>query len=129
MEQTRLEDEPDSVHGAGYALYCGFEEWITDEGEPYEPPPFPSGWSADAEDACEYSSSSCASSRKYRRSTGCGALIHSNGTPKTRNGTWHAEGRATDAVVFVDKVYFERGGHTKHFACGCRWSGVGCAHW
>jgi hypothetical protein len=136
LDPIKWEDETDNRYGSGYSLFCGFEELDTDEIEPYEPSPFPTGWSDDSgADSVEYSFSSCSSSRTrigYRRSTGCGALIHTNGTPKTRTGTWHAEGRATDAVIFLDKLYFERGGRggqSKQFACGCRWSGVGCAHW
>lgn len=138
-DPIKLEDEADSRHGSGFSIYCGFEDWDAEEVEPYEPSPFPPGWSDDIDDPYnhnyEYSSQTCNSDARsghnshYRRSTGCGALLHTSATPKPRTGTWHAEGRATESVVFMDKAYFEHGGQAKQFACGCRWSGVGCAQW
>ncbi|KLO05026.1 hypothetical protein SCHPADRAFT_947247 [Schizopora paradoxa] len=121
-DQSKTDED---TEGAGYSLYCGFEEWdfSSSYDEPYELSPFP----------LPFPSSRASSSKKtvprrsFIRSTGCGALIHTNGTPRTRDGTWHAKGKASECVVKLDKMYFKHGGLPKQFACGCRWHGVGCA--
>lgn len=109
-------DEGSDVHGSGYNLYCGYEELFFGSDESYVPSPFASHPAK-------------RSSQRFRKSNGCGALIHTNGSPRTKSGTWQAKGRATGNVVPLDKMYFEHGGQTKHFACGCRWHGVGCSIW
>lgn len=119
---SKTEDEGDSKHGEGFALYCGHEEWTTGDEEPYEPSPLP--WLSSSR-----AGSSAAQRRKYRKSTGCGALIHTNGAPRTKSGTWHAKGKACAVVVPLDKTYFQHGGQYKQSACGCRWQGIGCSEW
>jgi len=125
-EQAKADEDADSQRGAaGYSLYCGFEEWDFSSpygDEPFEVSPFPSSSSSS-------SKKKTSTRRSFRKSTGCGSLIHMNGTPRTRDGTWHARGRATEVVISLDKMYFKHGGLPKQFACGCRWHGVGCSVW
>ncbi|KAI5115965.1 hypothetical protein M0805_000608 [Coniferiporia weirii] len=119
-DPAKAEDEADGRHGSGYALYCGFESCELGDDEPYVPSPFPTLHGSSPPPA--------RTSQCFRKSTGCGALIHATGAPRTKSGTWYARGKATDVVVQLDKIYFERGGQPKQFACGCRWYGVGCSN-
>ncbi|KAH8106451.1 hypothetical protein DFH11DRAFT_1691863 [Phellopilus nigrolimitatus] len=119
-DPTKAEEEADGHHGSSYAIYCGYEDWEFGDEEPYEPSPLPEPFEAPTP--------STRAPQRFRKSTGCGALIHTNGTPRTKNGTWQARGKAADVVVPLDKMYFERGGQPKQFACGCRWHGVGCSN-
>lgn len=122
IDPAKVEEESDGGHGSGFELYCGFEETFDDDDvSPYQPSPLPM-----------HSSTTTRPPRsplKFRQSTGCGALIHTNGSPRTKSGAWNAKGKASDVVVPMDKMYFERGGESKTFACGCRWQGVGCSVW
>ena len=118
---TKLEEETDRGHSSSFELYCGFEIVNDIEETPYKPSPLPMHSSAPR--------SRRITPLKFRQSTGCGALIHTDGSPQTKSGTWNAKGKATDVVVPMDKMYFERGGQSKQFACGCRWQGVGCSVW
>ncbi|THH02810.1 hypothetical protein EW145_g6694 [Phellinidium pouzarii] len=120
-DPAKAEDDADGPHGSGYALYCGSDVCELGDDEPYEPSPFPVSLDELASPARE--------PQRLRRSTGCGALIHAAGAPRTKSGTWQARGEATDAVVPLDKMYFECGGQLKRFACGCRSYGVGCSNW
>ncbi|EJD01740.1 uncharacterized protein FOMMEDRAFT_169792 [Fomitiporia mediterranea MF3/22] len=120
VDPTKADDDADGVPSSGYALYCGVETWEFGDEEPYEPSPLPLPF--------DEPSSPALSPRRIRKSTGCGALIHTSGTPKSKHGTWSATGRASASVVPLDKAYFERGGQSKLFSCGCRWHGVGCSN-
>lgn len=122
-DPTKAEDDADGVAGSGYALYCGVETWEFGDDEPYEPSPIP--LFADDYPMSEPSYPP----QRVRKSTGCGTLIHTNGLPRPKSGTWQACGKASTNVVPLDKAYFERGGQSKLFSCGCRWHGVGCSNW
>lgn len=127
-EQGKADEESDRQRGAGYSLYCGFEEWdfSSSYDEPFELSPFPLPFSSSSSRSSRSSLYSKKTRRRsFHKSTGCGALIHTNGTPRTRDGTWHAKGKASEFVVSLDKMYFKHGGLPKQFACGCRWHGVG----
>ncbi|KAL5507704.1 hypothetical protein ACEPAH_5322 [Sanghuangporus vaninii] len=120
-DPTKADDDVDGVPNSGYALYCGVETWEFGDEEPYEPSLFPSAF----DDSPPSTPSHLP--HRIRRSTGCGALIHSSGKPRPKSGTWQACGKASVNVIPMDKIYFERGGQAKLFSCGCRWHGVGCS--
>lgn len=124
-DPTKAEDDADGVPHSGYALYCGVETWEFGDEEPYEPSLFPSVFDDSPPSSPTYSPLRTT----IRKSTGCGALIHTSGKPRPKSGTWQACGKASANVVPMDKTYFERGGQAKLFSCGCRWHGVGCSNW
>lgn len=66
-----------------------------------------------------------------RKSNGCGALLHMHVAPRRRQGVWTSKTEATDAVISMDSVYFDRASVTKlvKSACGCVREGIGCAVW
>ena len=123
-DPTKADDDAEAGSGPGYSLYCGIDEWEFGTDEPYEASPLPV-----SDNALPSTRSHQQSPQRLRRSTGCGALVHVNGSPRTKSWTWQAYGKATSDVVLLDKMYFERGGQPKQFACGCRWHGVGCSNW
>jgi hypothetical protein len=115
--------------GYGYTLFCGGEEAESDadnwSSAPFEPsilPLYPTSPS---------STSILKSTRRPKRSNGCGALLHLQASPRRRLGVWIAETAATDAVVEVDTSYFDRAAVVKivKSACGCIREGVGCGAW
>lgn len=120
-DPAKADDDAETGSGSGYALYCGVDDWEFGSDEPYETSPLP--------DVAPSDRGHQRPPQLLRRSTGCGALIHTSGRPRTKSWTWQAYGRATSDVVPLDKMYFERGGQPKQFACGCRWHGVGCSNW
>jgi hypothetical protein len=121
----------DSVgEGYGYALFCGGEGMDLDRADisssaTFEPsilPLYPT---------TAWSNSILKSSRRPRRSNGCGAVVHVQASPRRRLGVWTAETAATDVVVEMDTSYFERTAVVKivKSACGCIREGVGCGAW
>ena len=123
-DPAKADDDAESGSGPGYSLYCGVDEWEFGSDEPFETSPLPMYSDPSSPKRVHQTTT-----RPLRRSTGCGALVHASGTPRTKSWTWQAHGRATANVVPLDKMYFERGGQPKQFACGCRWHGVGCSNW
>lgn len=117
---------------AAYTLFCGGEdvEWEleSDAGslpafEPSTLPLYPLPVS---------SSTRRPSYRKTKRTNGCGALLHTQATPRRRLGVWTAKSEASSgAVVCLDPSYFDRAAVAKivRSACGCLREGVGCAVW
>lgn len=116
-------DDARDEGGATYRLYCGFEQWCFDEVEPFEVSPLPDY------PCVSKARAKPSSSRRFKKSNGCGALIHISGTPRTRFGTWQAKGRATSVVVPLDKAFFNIGGTMQASPCGCRNYGVACSAW
>lgn len=115
-------EEDENEDGSEYKLYCGvLETGLVGDSDPFTPSPLPAYPSMYEE--------SGSPSRTLRKSSGCGTLVHTRGVPRTCTGTWHALGDATDIVIPLDPVYFDCGGKTKHFSCGCRFYGVGCSVW
>jgi hypothetical protein len=120
-----------------YTLFCGGEE-SDGEGDvdtyqmpmatrPYEPsilPLYPS---------TEYTKASSSTTPLLpRNSSGCGALLHMNASPRRRLGVFTAKNEAsTGAVIPLDAAYFDRSAMAKivRSACGCVREGIGCAVW
>jgi hypothetical protein len=120
----------DSVgEGYGFTLFCGGEEVESDadswSSAPFEPSILP------LDPASTSSTSILTSTRRPKRSNGCGALVHMQASPRRRLGVWIAESAATDAVVEMDTSYFDRAAVVKivKSACGCIREGVGCGVW
>ena len=123
LSEMVTDDDLDGQGFGPYAIYCGYEDLSydsTDDSDDYDSwcSPFPTAHSPSPKPI-----------QRFRQSSGCGALIHTNGFPRKSDGTWHAKGKASSVVIPMDKMYFERGGQPRQFACGCRWHGVGCSQW
>jgi len=127
--RTDASEESDDV---AYTLFCGGDEsecemdvddherhWAT---EPYKPsilPLFPP-------------TTSPTKRPRSRNSSGCGALLHMNASPRRRLGVFTAKNEAsTGAVIGLDAAYFDRAAVAKivRSACGCVREGIGCAVW
>jgi hypothetical protein len=119
-----------------YTLFCGGDEsecemdvdvyrsnWAT---KPYQPsilPLYP---------PTEYINTSSTKRPPPRTSSGCGALLHMNASPRRRLGVFTAKNEAsTGAVIGLDAAYFDRAAVAKivRSACGCVREGIGCAVW
>lgn len=124
-DPTKADDDAEGGSGPGYSLYCGVDEWEFGSDEQYQISPLPTSSDGSSSPVQPHQTPA----RRLRRSTGCGALVHASGNPRTKSWTWQSYGRAAANVVPLDKMYFERGGQPKQFACGCRWHGVGCSSW
>lgn len=84
------------------------------------------------------SSSQC-SSAELSDANGCGTVIHTRAFPRYRHHQpmWTANAPAADAVVPLERVYFEEicakerisPKMIKQEACGCLRVGIGCANW
>lgn len=128
-DATKSDEDMDGSREVSYELYCGVEEPCFQDGEDeqkFEVSPLPS---YPPQLTTKDASSNQSRGQRFRRRTGCGALIHVKGSPRTRTGTWQARGKATNEVIFMHAKYFDRGGQMKKFTCGCRYFGVGCSQW
>ncbi|GJF00208.1 hypothetical protein PsYK624_164880 [Phanerochaete sordida] len=120
-EQRRVGEHEDDEES--FVLYCGGEMSkapSTDYSRPYEPSPLPRS---------PPSASSSSHARPTPRTNGCGAVIHLRAFPQKTRGVWVGKREATDSVVAMDAVYFERSivARMMKSACGCVREGVGCA--
>lgn len=120
-EQRRVGEHEDDEES--FVLCCGGEIAKVpsrDYSRPYEPSPLPFPPSS--------ASTSCRD-RTAPRTNGCGAVIHLRAFPQKTRGVWVGKREATEAVVAMDSVYFERSivARMMKSACGCVREGVGCA--
>ncbi len=95
-EQGKADEESDRQRGAGYSLYCGFEEWdfSSSYDEPFELSPFPLPFSSSSSRSSRSSLYSKKTRRRsFHKSTGCGALIHTNGRPERGMGRGTPKGK------------------------------------
>ncbi|EKM61834.1 uncharacterized protein PHACADRAFT_248700 [Phanerochaete carnosa HHB-10118-sp] len=120
-EQRRVGEHEDDEES--FVLHCGGEIAKvppTDYSRPYTPSPLPLPPS---------SASTSSHGRVVPRTNGCGAVIHLRAFPQKTRGVWVGKREATEAVVAMDSVYFERSivARMMKSACGCVREGVGCA--
>ena len=101
-EAAKADEDPDGNGEVTYKLYCGVEEWCFqdegDEQEKFEASPLPL---YPPQSPSNDNSSKKHHAQRFRKRTGCGALIHASGSPRSRAGTWQARGKATN-VGFPD---------------------------
>ncbi len=85
-EQGKTDEESDRQRGAGYSLYCGFEEWdfSSSYDEPFELSPFPLPFSSSSSRSSRSSLYSKKTRRRsFHKSTGCGGThTHETGRPE-----------------------------------------------
>jgi hypothetical protein len=119
-----------------YTLFCGGDDSDTEmdvdthqspwQAKPFEPsilPLYP---------PTSYTHASSSTKRPLKSSSGCGALLHMNASPRRRLGVFTAKNEAsTGAVIGLDSTYFDRAAVAKivRSACGCIREGIGCAVW
>ncbi|KAJ7584982.1 hypothetical protein C8J56DRAFT_1166201 [Mycena floridula] len=119
-----LRREREDAQTVSYTLYCGSEPVLSTQPGlgSFRPNPLP--WASDFTD----DSRSQPKTTSITRSSGCGALIHTQAF--THSQGWTARTTAPEAVVPLDEHYFseiEFHGIGKA-RCNCHTEGIGCAN-